>query len=93
MITHLVIHYPKPEYRADLLASMHRVDAAAEGQPGLVRINAWSELDGDRLVGISIWESMDALAAARPIIFAVVEDDPFDLWLAAESDGMILEAD
>ena len=91
MITHLAIHRPKPEYRAELLASMRRVDAAAAGQPGLIRINGWSEIDGDRLVGISMWESMDAFRAASDAIFAVVANDPFDLWESAPVESMFLE--
>jgi heme-degrading monooxygenase HmoA len=92
VITHLVIHYPHPQYRADMLASMHRVDAAAAGKPGLIRINGWSELAGDRLVGISIWESMEAFRAAADEIFAVAENDPFDLWTASPAESMFLEA-
>ncbi|HEY5231303.1 MAG TPA: antibiotic biosynthesis monooxygenase [Galbitalea sp.] len=91
MITHLAIHHPVPEYRAELLASMRRVDAAAAGQPGLIRINGWSEIDGDRLVGISMWESMDAFRAARGAIFATVADDPFDLWESGPVESMFLE--
>jgi heme-degrading monooxygenase HmoA len=91
MITHLAIHRPNPEYRAELLASMRRVDAAAAGQPGLIRINGWSEIDGDRLVGISMWESMDAFRAASDVIFTVVADDPFDLWESAPVESMFLE--
>jgi heme-degrading monooxygenase HmoA len=93
MITHLVIHHPHPEHRADLLASMRRVDAAAEGKPGLVTIRAWSEIEGDRLLGIAVWESMEAFQAAAPSIFAVVADDPFDVWCAAPSERIMLEAD
>ncbi len=91
MITHLAIHTPKPEYREDVLASMHRVDAAAAGQPGLIRINGWKEIEGTRLVGISIWESMEAFQAAAPVIFAAVEDDPFDLWEDVAVESMFLE--
>ncbi len=91
MITHLAIHNPKPEYRDVLLASMRRVDAAAAGKPGLIRINGWSEIDGGRLVGISMWESMDAFRAAVDDIFAVVAGDPFDLWESGPVESMFLE--
>jgi hypothetical protein len=57
VITHLVVHYPHPQYRPDMLASMHRVDAAAADE-----------------------------------IFAVVENDPFDLWTASPAESMFLEA-
>jgi heme-degrading monooxygenase HmoA len=91
VITHLAIHRPKPEYREELLASMRRVDAAAAGKPGLIRINGWREIDGNRLVGISMWESMDAFRAASDDIFAVVSNDPFDLWESGPVESMFLE--
>jgi heme-degrading monooxygenase HmoA len=91
VITHLASHRPQPEYRAELLASMRRVDAAAAGTPGLIRINGWSEIDGGRLVGISMWESMDAFRAASDDIFAVVANDPFDLWESGPVESMFLE--
>jgi Antibiotic biosynthesis monooxygenase len=91
MITHLSIHYPKPEYREALLASMRRVDAAAETQPGLVRIHAWTEIGGDRMLGIAQWESIAAFEAAAPTVFEVVRNDPFDLWEYQRPDVMLLE--
>ena len=91
MITHLSIHYPRPEYREALLESMRRVDAAAETQPGLVRIHAWVELGGDRMFGIAQWESMEAFEAAAPTVFAVVRDDPFDVWEYQRPEVMLLE--
>jgi heme-degrading monooxygenase HmoA len=91
VITHLAIHRPKPEYREELLASMRRVDAAAAGKPGLIRINGWREIDGERLVGISIWDSMDAFRAAADDIFAVVRNDPFELWESGPVESMFLE--
>lgn len=91
MITHLAIHHPKPEYKEDVLASMRRVDAAAAGKPGLIRVNGWREIEGDRLVGIAMWESMESFRAAADDIFAVVKDDPFDLWEAAPIESMLLE--
>jgi hypothetical protein len=42
----------------------------------------WQEIDGGRLVGLSIWESREAFLAAAPAIFAAVADDPFDEWEA-----------
>lgn len=91
MITHLAIHRPKPEYKDDVLASMRSVDAAAAGATGLIRINGWREMDGDRLVGISTWESMEAFQAAADSIFAVVQNDPFDLWEDEPIQSMFLE--
>jgi heme-degrading monooxygenase HmoA len=94
MFTHLAIHYPKQEYYADLLASMRRLDAAAQGMPGLIRIGDWTEVDGGaRLVGIATWESREAFDAAAPSLFAVVADDPFALWQERRADNFFLERD
>jgi Antibiotic biosynthesis monooxygenase len=82
MFVHLAIHHPKPEHVGDLLASMHRVDEAAAGAPGLVQIGAWRDQDSDRLVGLALWESEEAFQVAAPRIFAAVADDPFDEWSA-----------
>ncbi len=92
MFTHMAIHHPKPEHRAAVLASMGRVDAAATGSPGLIRINAWSEVDGIRLVGIAMWESRAAFEAAAPRMFAAVADDPFEVWSTAPAENFYLEA-
>ena len=91
MITHLAIHHPKSEYKEDVLASMRRVDAAAAGSVGLIRINGWREIDGDRLVGISMWDSMEAFRSASDRIFATARNDPWDLWEDVPVESMFLE--
>jgi heme-degrading monooxygenase HmoA len=80
MFVHLVVHHPKPEYFDDLLASMHRVDAAAQGAPGLIQIGAWRDQRSDGLIGLALWESQEAFQASAGRIFEAVEDDPFDEW-------------
>jgi len=80
MFVHLAIHHPKPEYTEEVLASMHRVDKAAEGAPGLVQIGAWRDQRSQRLVGLALWESAEAFEASAGQIFEVVADDPFDEW-------------
>jgi len=54
MFAHLSIHYPKPEYAEQLLASMHRIDQAAHGTPGLIQMGAWREAKSDRLIGLAL---------------------------------------
>jgi heme-degrading monooxygenase HmoA len=80
MFVHLAIHHPKPAYSDDLLASMHRVGAAAQGTPGLIQIGAWRDQRSDRLIGLALWESQEAFQASADRIFEVVENDPFDQW-------------
>jgi heme-degrading monooxygenase HmoA len=80
MFAHLAIHHPKPEHASELLASMHRVDKAAQGAPGLIQIGAWRDQRSGRLVGLALWESAEAFQASAGQIFQAVADDPFDQW-------------
>jgi hypothetical protein len=91
VFAHIAVHRPRPEHRDALRASMRRVNAAAEGAPGLVSIGDWEEDDGDRLVGLSVWESRASWEAAAPAIFAAVADDPFDVWEAEPPESLHLE--
>lgn len=91
MFTHIAIHHPRPEYRDAVLESMRRVEAAARGAAGLVRIGPWQEQDGGRLVGIATWASREAFEAAAPGIFAAIADDPFDLWETRSPETLYLE--
>jgi heme-degrading monooxygenase HmoA len=86
MFIQLAVHHPKPGRAADLLASMHRVDQAAQGSPGLVQIGAWQDQRSGRVVGIAMWESQEAFAASAERIFQAVADDPFDQWLEQPPD-------
>lgn len=56
------------------------VDIRTRLADGLVESHGWREADGGRLVGFAVWESMEAFRAAAETIFAVISDDPFDLW-------------
>jgi heme-degrading monooxygenase HmoA len=80
MFVHLAVHHPKPEHTDELLASMHRVDAAAQGAAGLLQIGAWKDQRSDRLVGLALWESQEAFEASAERIFQAVAGDPFDQW-------------
>lgn len=86
MFIHLAVHHPRPEYAADLLASMGRVDQTAQGSPGLIQIGAWQDQRSGRVVGIAVWESQEDFAASVERIFRAVADDPFDQWLEQPPD-------
>ena len=90
MFVHLAVHHPKPEHADDLLASMHRVDQAAQGAPGLIQIGAWRDQRSDRLVGLALWESAEAFEASAERIFQAVADDPLDQWLQQPPDVLHL---
>jgi len=90
MFIHLAIHHPKPEHEADLLDSMHRLDRAAEGAPGLIRMGAWRDARSGRLVGLAMWESREAWEAAAPGIFATVDGDQIAQWCERPPDSLHL---
>lgn len=81
------VHTPKPEYRDELIDSMHRFGAALQGQPGLVGAHTLAETDGNRLIGLAMFETREAAQAAMPIANQAVADDDFDLWEAQETEG------
>jgi len=91
MLFHMSIHRPKTEYRQDLIDSMHRYGAAAEGQPGLREVHTLADRHSDRLVGLAIWEDEASWRAGVESMRAAVENDPFDLWEEREPEGFMLE--
>ena len=81
MLYHFSIHMPKPEHELDVIDSMHRFGAAAGSQPGLVEVHTLKDMRGSgALVGFAIWDSAEALLAARPGLSAATENDDFDAW-------------
>lgn len=81
------VHTPKPEYRDELIDSMHRFGAALQDQPGLVGAHTLAETEGNRLIGLAIFETRDAAEAAMPIANQAVANDDFGLWEASETEG------
>jgi quinol monooxygenase YgiN len=58
----IAIHHPRPEHRDEWIALMRQAGAASAGIPGLIgTIAGYREDPGGRLVGISHWESTEAL--------------------------------
>lgn len=45
----------------------------------------------DALVGFPVWESADALMAARPALAAATESDDFEAWETGPIQGFLLE--
>ena len=91
MLYHISIHTPKPEHADAVIGSMHRFGQAASAQPGLREVHTLRDQRDGTLVGFAIWDSMDALAAARPALGAATEGDDFDLWEAAPIHSFLLE--
>lgn len=62
----MAVHYPLPGRADEVCRRMAARAAEAAGTPGLLEIGPWRESDGDRVVGISRWESRRAFEAAMP---------------------------
>jgi hypothetical protein len=84
------LHHPKPEHRADLIAAMKRLAAAADGLAGLDEIGAFDDTEGGRLVAISVWASPEAMQAGMPVLGAALADVPFDQWESQPSSMAIM---
>jgi quinol monooxygenase YgiN len=80
VLYHIAIHTPKPEHTSAVIDSMHRFGAAARTQQGLREVHTLQDRRDGTLVGFAVWESADALAAARPAMAAAIEGDDFDAW-------------
>jgi hypothetical protein len=62
----MAVHYPEAGRRDDLYQRMANLADRMAGVPGLIDIGPWIEHDGERVVGISRWQSREAFEAAMP---------------------------
>lgn len=91
MLYHVSIHRPKPEHEQAVIDSMHRFGDAARSQEGLLEVHTLKDQRSDALVGFAVWESADALMAARPALAAATESDDFEAWETGPIQGFLLE--
>jgi len=91
VLYHISIHTPKPEFEQDVIDSMHRFGEAARSQAGLLEVHTLKDQRSGTLVGFALWESADALEAARPALGAATEGDDFDLWEAEPIRSFLLD--
>ena len=91
MLYHVSIHRPKPEHVQDVIDSMHRFGAAARLQDGLREVHTLKDRRSDALIGFAVWDSAEALGAARPALAAATEHDDFDAWESAPIEGFLLD--
>jgi heme-degrading monooxygenase HmoA len=91
VIHQIGIHHPKPEFEQAVIDSMHRFGAAAKSQAGLREVHTLRDVRSGALVGLAVWESTEALEAARPALAAATEGDDFDAWEAAPIQVFLLE--
>lgn len=84
------IHTPHPEHRDALIDSMHRFQSAMQGAEGLVGSHTLHDERSGRLVGLAMFDSLDAAERLLPLARAAVADDDFDTWEAAPIEGLRL---
>lgn len=77
----MAFHFPKPEYRADLIEHIHHVGAALSAQPGLLQLADFDDPAHGRIVAVSIWESEEAYREGSRRAFASLDVTPnYELW-------------
>jgi len=77
----MAFHYPKPEYRNDLLHWIQRVGAALRAQPGLLELADFDDPANGRIVAVSIWDSAEHFRTGREKAMASLNaEPPYDLW-------------
>ena len=91
MFVHSSIHYARPQYEADLIASMHRFGAAVAGAPGLLHVATLRDERSARLVGLMVWTSREAWEAGIERARAAIEHDDFELWEEREPEVFLLD--
>jgi heme-degrading monooxygenase HmoA len=62
----MAVHYPEPEASAEVYARMSGMAESMAGTPGLLEIGPWLDLDDQRVIGLSRWESKEAFEKAMP---------------------------
>jgi heme-degrading monooxygenase HmoA len=93
MIYSISIHRPHPEHERALIDSMHRYGNAARTQPGLLEVHTLRARDPETpvLVGLAVWESLEAKDAARNALSRAVEGDAFDEWETQPIQSFLLD--
>lgn len=62
----MAVHYPEPGRHDAVFESMRAMADSMADTPGLIEIGPWLDRDGDRVVGLSRWQSREAFEAAMP---------------------------
>jgi len=79
----------KPDKEAEMIETMKRFGRAMGGHPGFRQTYSLKDPKSGALVGLAIWDSQDALAAARPAMgqalagvdFSQLEDTAPEVYL------------
>ncbi len=89
----LAIHHPRPEHRDEWIEVMKQMRSGAAPPPGLIDRAGYADTKGGRLVGLSRWESREALDAVigaaidgAAALDAIWADQPTDVFVLEELD-------
>lgn len=86
---HITVHHPKEGKTDALIDSMHRFGEAIKGAPGLIEVHTLRDERSGALIGMAIWESIEAMQASIHLARAAVANDPFDEWEAGDVQGFL----
>jgi heme-degrading monooxygenase HmoA len=62
----MAVHYPVPGTSDEVYARMTGMAESMGGTPGLIEIGPWLDTAGQRVIGLSRWESREAFDEAMP---------------------------
>jgi heme-degrading monooxygenase HmoA len=74
----MILHYPRPEYRDELLAGMSRVADVMRTVPGCLEVAPWQQLDSECVAAVSRWDSPEATKLGWAAVEAAGLDPSFN---------------
>lgn len=92
MLIHMAFHRDiKPGKEAQMIASMKDFGRAMVGKPGFRQCWALRDPKTKALVGLAVWDSPEALAAARPDMGKALEGVDFSQLERSDPEVYLLE--
>jgi len=74
----VAFHYPRPEYRAQMLSRVHRAAEVLGAEPGCLGVDCWLGEDGTAIITTGKWESEQAFTGGFAAARAAGVDFTFD---------------
>jgi heme-degrading monooxygenase HmoA len=74
----LAFHYPRPEYRDEMVKRIERASRVMATQPGFLAADCWLDEEGDAVVAVGTFESKEEWFAAMQVVAAADVDFEFD---------------
>ena len=74
----VAFHYPRPEYRAQMLSRVHRAAEVIGAEPGCLGVDCWLAEDGAVIVTTGKWDSRESYASGFAAARAAGVDFTFD---------------